>query len=144
MSMSTAVVLPLRLGFVAPPYPRSGSGRFASSCRAVAGAGGGPPRPITVAGDPPTVVSAPGRRIVASTYVTSSAPPPPPPPTIQPIPNTGYPCVRCTVRAVWIKAAIRVQLAMSTAISPRREPRWCWPASWARNQTAMCGQAGAR
>ncbi|KAK8445118.1 hypothetical protein SEVIR_9G256200v4 [Setaria viridis] len=63
--MSMAVVLSLRLGFVAPPYPRTGSGRFVSSCRAVASAGGGPPRPITVAGDPPTVVSAPGRRIVA-------------------------------------------------------------------------------
>ncbi|XP_066385711.1 shewanella-like protein phosphatase 1 isoform X5 [Miscanthus floridulus] len=63
-------VLALRLGFVAPPYPRTSSGRFAfspSSCRAVANdAGvGGPARPITVDGDPPTVVSAPGRRIVA-------------------------------------------------------------------------------
>ncbi|CAL4933255.1 unnamed protein product [Urochloa decumbens] len=60
-------VLSLRLGFVAPPYPRTGTGRPASSCRAVtsAAAGGGPQRPITVAGDPPTVVSAPGRRIVA-------------------------------------------------------------------------------
>ncbi|CAN6293679.1 unnamed protein product [Urochloa humidicola] len=59
-------VLSLRLGLVAPPYPRTGTGRSASSCcRAVASAGGGPPRRITVAGDPPTVVSAPGRRIVA-------------------------------------------------------------------------------
>ncbi|CAN6318577.1 unnamed protein product [Urochloa humidicola] len=57
-------VLSLRLGFVTPPYPRTGTGRSASSCR-VASARGGPPRPITVAGDPPTVVSAPGRRIVA-------------------------------------------------------------------------------
>jgi len=68
-------VLALRLGFVAPPYPRTSSGRFAfspSSCRAVANdAGvGGPALPITVDGDPPTVVSAPGRRIVASTYVS--------------------------------------------------------------------------
>ncbi|OEL17120.1 Shewanella-like protein phosphatase 1 [Dichanthelium oligosanthes] len=70
------VVLSLRLGFVAPPYPRNSNGRLAfsaSSCRAVANGGVGPARPITVAGDPPTVVSAPGRRIVASTYVSSSA-----------------------------------------------------------------------
>ncbi|KAF8776401.1 hypothetical protein HU200_003540 [Digitaria exilis] len=60
-----AVVLSLRLGFVAPPYPRTSSGRLATSFRAVACAGGGTPSPITVAGDPPTVVSAPGRRIVA-------------------------------------------------------------------------------
>ncbi|KAF8720615.1 hypothetical protein HU200_023686 [Digitaria exilis] len=54
-----AVVLSLRLGFVAPPYPRTSSGRLATSFRAVACAGGGTPSPITVAGDPPTVVSAP-------------------------------------------------------------------------------------
>ncbi|KAF8723306.1 hypothetical protein HU200_021827 [Digitaria exilis] len=60
-----AVVLSLRLGFVAPPYPRTSSGRLATSFRAVACAGGGTTSPITVAGDPPTVVSAPGRRIVA-------------------------------------------------------------------------------
>lgn len=63
-------VLALRLGFVAPPHPRTSSGRFAfspPSSRAVANAGvaAGPSRPITVDGDPPTVVSAPGRRIVA-------------------------------------------------------------------------------
>nr|CAB3494817.1 unnamed protein product [Digitaria exilis] len=63
--MSMAVVLSLRLGFVAPPYPRTSSGRLATSFRAVACAGGGTTSPITVAGDPPTVVSAPGRRIVA-------------------------------------------------------------------------------
>jgi len=60
-----AVLSLSRLGFVAPPYPRTSSGRLASSCRAIASGGGGPPRRITVAGDPPTVVSAPGRRIVA-------------------------------------------------------------------------------